>query len=517
MLPYRCIARAGVAALVLFISSFSGVVVAEHVPESAPAMVVTFDQEQGVGFTDTVHLNGTSNQPLRNTSWTVVNISGSTPITLLSGPYLTSVTPIAEGLYRWSLVVDLVNVDCTCYIELMTVDEQHRPVSISRVVYLGSHQHRPVFMQTSVLATQMDPLQASPHLLGPTASVGLTLIQPGNSSSTITVLADVCEAPFGVCLAAPFSVDVPFRLEHQSIFLDLDAGAMALTEGIWQLSVTASDDLLRSTHAVSMTLIYDVTPPQTHLSLPSLVDEGEAFLVFVEVDDGYEGSSSTLTWNLVQQDGTKRSPRADERFSDGQLQLNLSESGTYLVEVTVRDHAGNTVKASQQVIVENIKPIARISVDGLTAPSTATVKLGPAMNWSLSGNSSEDNEPVEFLWVINNDSSIRGVSSLDVSHFPTTGRYSVELIVFDDDGATNSTYIEVEILGLSQPPASESSWSGMAFVASILFLSLAIVLFLKRQRVVEIDLPRWESGSLVENRYGFSAGGFDATIQEDET
>ena len=489
---------------------------ASHAPAESSPMLVSVDQPSGVMFTDAINLSGTSTQPMRNTSWTIVNISGSTPITVLSGPYLTSVVPLADGVYRWTLLVDLQGVDCTCYVELSTIDEQHRPFSVHHVVYVGDDHQRPVLGVENPQSYNTPHLSGEPFMLQPSTTVELKLIQPASGITNISVFGQLCEAPFEVCLGAPFSVNIPHRLNNQSLYLDIDAEQLDIDEGIWRLTVHVTDDLLRSSHRISLPLVYDITPPETRLNVPILAQEGEVFLIFAEVDDGYEGSISTLTWFVVDDEGGTRSPTAMERLSEHQLSLNLTRAGTYTLELTVRDHAGNTVKVSEQVRVENLKPIARISVDGLTVPPSNTVKLGPGANWSLSGTMSQDNEPIEYLWVIDNATSIRGVPSLTQTDFSGTGLHTVKLIVFDDDGATDTQVIEVMILEPLQDEVAATSPMAMT-VLGLLILSVLVALpFIKRQRPTESDLPRWQPIAKGDVVIPSSPLGFDATVEEDE-
>lgn len=489
---------------------------ASHAPSESSPMQVSVDQPSGVLFANSINLSGSSTQPLRNTSWTIVNISGTTPITVLSGPYLTSVVPLADGVYRWTLIVDLQGVDCTCYVELSTIDEQHRPFSVHHVVYLGDQHQRPVLGVDNPQSYTTPHLSGEPYMLQPSTTVELQLIQPALEATNISVFGELCEAPFEVCLGNPFSVNIPHRLNNQSLFLDLNANQWAIDEGIWRLTVHVTDDLLRSSHRISLPLVYDITPPVASLNVPILAQEGEVFLIFADVDDGYEGSISTLTWFVVDEEGGTRSPTATERLSEHQLSLNFTRAGSYILELTVRDHAGNTVKVSEQVLVENLKPVARISVDGLTVAPSTTLKLGPGANWSISGTMSLDNEPIEYLWVIDNATSIRGVPSLTQTNFSGTGLHTVELIVFDDDGATDSQFIEVMILEPLQDEVAATSPIAMT-VLGLLILSVLVALpFIKRQRVTESDLPRWQPNAKAEVVFTSSPIGFDATVEEDE-
>ena len=89
--------------------------------------------------------------------------------------------------------------------------------------------------------------------------------------------------------------------------------------------------------------------------------------------------------------------------------------------------------------------------------------------WEINGNLSTDNEPVDYLWVINDDRSWRGLASLNQEHFEQAGVHRVELIVFDDDGATHSTVLELEILAAEPEETADSlAWIDVVLLVGVL-------------------------------------------------
>ena len=183
--------------VVLLMLGAVAVATAEHVDDEQADLLVMIEQHHGVLFDEAINFSGTSTQPLRNTTWTVVNISGPTPITVISGPYLTTVSPIAEGEYAWSLDVEVGPIDCTCYLELRTEDAQHNVQSTSLVFYLGSGHHRPVLVES---LPSMAPSTLAPLVVRDTVDVPLELVLPADQTGGVQVFAEMCEAPFEVCL-----------------------------------------------------------------------------------------------------------------------------------------------------------------------------------------------------------------------------------------------------------------------------------------------------------------------------
>ena len=494
-----------------------GNVASEHVgDEKKQTLELFFHQGQGTEFAQIINLSGTSNIPLRNTTWSVVNISGVTPTTLSTGPYLTSVVPESEGVYRWSLVVDLKGAQCTCYVEIEVEDPVHRHQASSLVVYVGDAHHRPVFVDEHQYHESMD---SSPNrlLLGGEHVLAMELVVQSASVGGGQVLATVCEAPDDVCLDEPISNIVQHSYDDGVLLVHLNSTVLNIGEGIWRLDLRFTDGLLRSSGTVRYSLVHDNTPPVVDISHENTVSERESIHIYADVGDGYDGSSVTSTWAIVFENGSVRAPSASEVISDLHLVFQFSEAGHYGVELTVRDLAGHVVQQTINFTVENIRPTSIISVDGLVASPEVAVRLGPNTNWTLSGNQSMDNEDVDYLWVIDDERSLRGTPFLQHADFPSPGIHRVELIVFDDNGATHSSVVLVDILVES----AEKTSSAQLYIGSSLilfFLVGALVVFQRsRSGRDSATLPRWQVPA-ASSHDGFDAGEAeqDATVEEEK-
>ena len=235
---------------------------------------------------------------------------------------------------------------------------------------------------------------------------------------------------------------------------------------------------------------------------------------YASAEDGYAGADFSYTWTLVNELGVRRAPTDNEYLSPNHLELNLSSQGVYIVEVAVRDLAGLTSQTSVNFTVINQYPTARISNEGMIFSEDGRLTVEENDGWSISGNLSSDDEPVEYLWVINDDRSWRGISTLSQEHFETPGTYTIELIVFDDDGATNSTFLELEILAdTPNDSASSTAWVGAALVVVLIGLGVG----LSRRSNTKQELPKWsETGKQPSQQEGGRLAHDDATVEEDE-
>ncbi|MGB1587310.1 MAG: hypothetical protein ACPHJD_00680 [Poseidonia sp.] len=502
--------------MVLMFSFFPNSSQAAHLEADAPPLVVVFHHENTTFSDGTINLSGTSNLPLRNTTWSIVNISGQTPITLLSGPFLTSVSPVSEGEFAWTLVVERASHSCTCYIELRAEDSGHIEQRFSTVVYLGDQHHRPVLL--GELHPTMMTLEGQPTLLSDEGNFlyETELSLPQSSTELLQVFGSFCEAPFGVCVSAPDTHQLGYTLDSTQLSVMMNATTLGLHEGIWQVDLTVDDNLLRSSGEVRLNLLHDTQSPTVDLVIDDVISESKPFHVHTEFEDGYEGAAATYTWVISHENGTSRAPTPDEVQSNDHLRLNLSFSGVYGVEVTATDLSGKTVKVNKTFSVENLKPKAILTVDGLTTSPQQTIKLGPEQNWSISGLASMDNEPVEYLWVIDGSQSIRGVPELTREDFPSDGVFEVELIVFDDDGATDSAVVFAEITDPSEDASASVQPSVLGIGLLVVLVAAGGLLWQRSQSASDSELPKWQN---VTVQSGFEnmddPMGDNATIQED--
>jgi len=298
------------------------------------------------------------------------------------------------------------------------------------------------------------------------------------------------------------------------VTVTVDPVTLNLSQGIWLIDFTATDDLLRDSGFLRTTFLYDNQAPMVELLLSATVMERESINVYASVEDGYLGQSTSYTWTIINENGMRRAPLVSEQISMEQLLLNFSEQGAYSIEVSVRDRAGYVTQESSTLTVMNQRPTALISVDGLVLTDDVRLTLVDGESWSILGNKSLDNEPVDYLWVINDDRSYRGLSSLTPEQFDQTGVHKIELIVFDDDGATHSTTIEIDILA----PVQEESSSVLAwFFPGILVLIVVLFIGFRSRASTNLELPKWKNigGSHIGNKSNEYINE-DATIEEAE-
>ena len=476
---------------------------------------LSFHRADGALFAEFLNVSGSATGPLRDAAWSLLDID--TNDTLLSGMYLSNVNPVSVDVFLWNLTADISGMNCTCILHIED-HGQGNYRSWALLLYIGEQNHRPVFndelsaFRHSAMSTPM--LQSEHIVLSEAITLSKDLILPPMSNALTKVSAKVCEAPNGVCVASKITHNLPFNFSSDELNIIVNPANLELSQGLWQFEISATDDLLRNTGEVIKHFLYDVQPPHVALSLRGSVNESEPLIVYAIAQDGYVGSVYNYTWSIVDENGTKVDLAADNATQSGQIVLNITHQGTYTVEVVVRDRAGFTNTTSAEFVVLNIRPTARVSVDGFTVSKDTKVVLPEGVEWLINGTQSYDNEPIDYLWVINEERSLRGISSLDQQHFDGPGTYKVELIVFDDDGFTHSSAVMVEILGEEGP--EKTAWLGwiLAGLAGLIVAVLAIIRFGSRQTT---ELPKWASlATANDGKDATATPDVDATIQEDE-
>ncbi len=491
---------------------------ATHTGSNQTVNPIDFDASNGVQFLDVLNLSGTSSTSLRNASWSIVNISGQTPTTLLNGPFLTSVQPVSEDQFSWNLVVDIPDVECTCFVEISIDDASVEPISSRLIVYLGVDHHRPVFNhELDSMAGPESTMLSEPDghvtMLSSELNVSYDLVSPPTGGFIVSVSALVCPAPFGVCTVTPVEVDIPFTFDDNGLHLTINPNTLQLDEGLWQFDFTAKDSLLRTTGAMRTVFLHDTQPPTVSLSLDATVNEREALNIYASLDDGYNGATYITTWAIEDESGDRRAPSADELVSEDHLLLNLTEQGVYTVQLSVRDRGGYFAQTSESFTVLNIRPTAQITIDGLVLNEMDQLSVDFEEGWELNASQSFDNENVDYLWVINDDRSVRGTSTLASDQLSEPGLHRIELIVFDDDGATHSTVVQLEILAPSSTDDQQAPLIALVFLVGI----IAMGLVLRSRKAPSLDLPKWSSSESQNEVHTMEfEQRTDATIEEDE-
>lgn len=128
---------------------------------------------------------------------------------------------------------------------------------------------------------------------------------------------------------------------------------------------------------------------------------------------------------------------------------SFSDDGSYDVELEIRSPNGNTSTETKSIRVENEVPNARFT------PSKFRVNVSESVEFDASSSNDPDGNLAGYSWSLGDGSSRSGQT---VTHsYGSTGTYTVELTVTDDDGETDKANTQIEVL---RPPTAAFTVSG---------------------------------------------------------
>ncbi len=156
----------------------------------------------------------------------------------------------------------------------------------------------------------------------------------------------------------------------------------------------------------------------------STVDQGINDTFFADVTGG--SSPFNYTWTLG----------SDIINYSQQFHMNFTSTGSYEINLTVRDSLGSTVSTSISVKVI-LKPSALIEGSNITDVGTQTY-------WE--GYGSFGTEPYSYYWFINGVNTSTGLY-LSYS-FPKAGNYNITLLIQDSQGAKAETFLDISVVPL---------------------------------------------------------------------
>jgi uncharacterized protein (TIGR03790 family) len=134
--------------------------------------------------------------------------------------------------------------------------------------------------------------------------------------------------------------------------------------------------------------------------------------------------------------------------TDSNFKFTFTQQGTYTVSLRVMDLDGGSAWDNKTIEIENVEPQAMIN-------SRSTEKINIPIRFSAedSTDTPSDIDSLKYLWDFGDGENGTG---LMVNHsYSVPGAYIVKLAVIDDDGAQDTTQLEMKITGRPPPPPDE--------------------------------------------------------------
>ena len=449
--------------------------------DGATAEAFVFNHDHGETHADgSVELTGSSTLPLNDLTWELID--ASTGATLVTGTYLDSVAPNADGTWSWSHNLSLVDAGCSCrfVVDLGAQDLQRHEL----VVFLGSGMSwAPVWL------TQ--PIGDVVFTDGDNRTVDLPIIlPPGRENGSVLEMERCPASSTGVCKSPPTLATFPLVTGGSSttvVLTPLDWNP----EGHWFVpSLVVIDNVLARSDSVQWHVLHDLTPPEVSIESAISANESDLVLVVVNATDSTSDFVELVELRATSPDG--RVTVLDAAVNDSEFTVQPDSSGSWTVQVTVRDGAGLSQTASHVMLVSNLPPVAGLRLNGALVENgdALQVKLGQPLllDASTSSDTASDVLDLNHVWWIDDDVRLSGVERLTEDRFQETGTFDIRMEVVDDDGAASELLFTLEVVD----PAAPLGDAVVAGPVVILVIGLALVgVILLRQRKDSTTIPTW--------------------------
>ncbi|MFZ4719297.1 MAG: PKD domain-containing protein [Ilumatobacteraceae bacterium] len=408
------------------------------------------------------------------------NFGDGSPVSTEANPAHTFAT---DGTY--SVLLTVTDNEGATGTSVLTITASPNPAPTAAIVATPTSGKEPLdvafastgsFDDGSIVAYSWDFGDGSPLATGPTANhtyaaagsyvASLTVTDNGGLTNTATTTIDVLanQPPVAVASATPASGQAPLSVQLSSAGSNDPLGSIVAyswdfgdgspvssdpnpvhvyEEGNFTATLTVTDDngaTATATVALAVTernrnpvAVANATP--TSGKAPLAVGFSSAGSVDTD------GSIVSYLWN----------------FGDGNTSTDPNPTNTYATPgtrtatLTVTDNQGATGTATVSVAVGafNVPPTVAASA----TPSSGKRPLTVA--FSSAGTSDSDGSVVSYAWTFGN-----GDTSTDPNPsttYPTPGVYTASLVVTDDDGATTTRTVTVNVLDNQAPVAQASA------------------------------------------------------------
>ncbi|MGA0330949.1 MAG: hypothetical protein ACO3MI_01125 [Candidatus Poseidoniaceae archaeon] len=454
--------------------------------------MISFDQVDGIHTDSVLNLSGNSSVPLTSIEIVLWNISNPDQWDLItSNPFLDTVVPYTDietdsTMWAWEHSFDTIAFDCTCYVEISLLDQTDL-VSFGIVIYVGDERHRPVlqhapesenFHSAQIFNDRIIDLSYD-YLLPPSQSESTSI------AGTILTNVRICPAPYGICVDNYESILASNTSFSSTFELEIDANMESLLDGFYILQVQIQDVYLALSNNITQYIVLDQTKPNVHLSAVNQVNEAQSIVVDINVDDGYVGSSYSITWSITEPDGNPRAVLNSEILNDSRLEFEPTKAGDYRVNALVRDLGGHLIIVYHNVTVDNLPPTAQVRFDGFLVQDGSTITVPSSGDWIFSANTSSDTSndqnTLDFYWFVDGKTLLSGKSYLSSSDIQSSNYKQIRVQVVDNDGEVDELAFDVVQQG--EETQDNSSNSILASTVSLLFiLAVGIVVYLRQRK-----------------------------------
>jgi len=460
---------------------------AVETPFSGSNSDITSNLEDGAWFNETLVIDGSTTIPAQDANWILYDVTEpySNWVVLRSGDYFSEVIPVDEGLWIWSITVDVQGLNCTCWLEIS------QPVGLekeflNRIIFIGEGPHNPVISPLHEGTIVVDePVQLS----------AIGVLADSNNSDTKLSLS-WCYAPLGACDGNTSTSIVNITWVDDEGTFTINATQLGLHDGVWAFNYTLQDEYLRFSPPVEVRVYVDQTDPEAELICPQQALEGDLVIIDgSESRDGVWGPNLQALWYVTQPDGVLRVVEQSE--TDGMVfSLIPEQSGSYSVQIDIVDMVGRRSSATVTIVIENVEPTLNLLMDDIEISNLSSWKLvdGDDLEmFALVQDTGSDNASMSYEWYLNNE-LISTSAQLETKNL-NVGTHELRLVIVDNDGANITHEMDIIVSGTSDSTKDEFN-----LMAVLLFIAIIaiVVVYVRRKRLSEFEsssMPKWDTSS----------------------
>ena len=247
---------------------------------------------------------------------------------LRSGDFFTTVNPIDEGLWNWTLVIDVQGLNCTCWLEIGQPNGLGKEF-LNRIIFIGAGPHNPV----------ISPIHESTIMLDEPVEISALATVSDSTPSDGSITLTWCSSPNGACDGESFSETMQLEWDESIASFKLNATSMDLDDGVWTFTYSYQDLFLKESPSIEFTVYVDRNAPESSMISPDESVEGENILIDGSgSNDGVWTNNLQYVWYITKPDGSVYVPQTSE--STGILEIMLNESGVHTIRLDVIDWVG---------------------------------------------------------------------------------------------------------------------------------------------------------------------------------
>ena len=447
---------------------------------------LTSPTKDGIWINNTLVINGSTTLPPQSADWVLYDVTNpyvEWPI-LASGEYFTSVTPVDDGLWIWSLTIDVVGQNCTCWLEVGQTNGLGKEF-LNRIIFIGEGPHNPV----------ISPNHETNIIIDGEYTLSSRAVLADSQANDSKLILNWCLAPNGACDGTIHDAEANVSWDDGIGTFTIDANDLGLDDGVWKFTYYLQDTFLRTSPDIEMTVFVDQTDPSSVMISPETAFEGEMIVIDgTGSTDGVWSNNLQSIWYITDPDGVTYVPTSNT--TEELLNIALSKSGNYTIRLDVIDWVGRMSSSNATIFVTNVAPIIDLQLEGSSISNPNTWQFMQSDELELVANTIEtgdDSESLSYSWYLDGDlvsSSINlTLQGMDV------GEYDLLLVVVDNDGAQDTHEIK---LSVNEEAKDESGNFNIAAVFMLIGIVAFSFMMFRRMRMTENEasvLPKWDSSS----------------------